>query len=243
MIEPTIQSALFQWLHSRGETVREMRTQCGFNKKGVTLVELLIGLVIFGVVVAGIYRLLIAQGKAYTVQDQVAEVQQNIRTAMEIMLRDLRMAGYDSDAIGSVVSVPSPPVTPGQTSVTVFYEHNNILRQVTYSLDASSQLKRNQLPADSPPVEADGDPILENVEALTFTYGVDGNEDGAMDDLSGNGSIDDNDWVSAGAVGTRKVVAIRVFLSARPAQVNPDLQPLTPRQLISTVTLRNLALR
>ncbi len=53
-----------------------------FNSRGITLIELLVALVIFGFVVGGIYRLFVAQTKAYTVQDQVADVQQNVRSAM-----------------------------------------------------------------------------------------------------------------------------------------------------------------
>jgi Tfp pilus assembly protein PilW len=40
-------------------------------------------------VVGGFYRIFIAQSKAYTVQDQVVEVQQNVRNAMEILVKDL----------------------------------------------------------------------------------------------------------------------------------------------------------
>ena len=71
----------------------KLRNHLSFNKRGVTLIELLVALVIGGIVVAGIYRVFIAQSKAYTIQDQVVEVQQSIRSAMEILLRDLRMAG------------------------------------------------------------------------------------------------------------------------------------------------------
>jgi len=73
--------------------------------------------------------------------------------------------------------------------------------------------------------------LLENVEELNFTYGLDSNEDGALDN-----------WVSSGAVGTSKVVAVRVTVTARPVQVNPDVQAVSPRTLVSMVTLRNLCL-
>jgi prepilin-type N-terminal cleavage/methylation domain-containing protein len=57
-----------------------------FSEKGVTLIELLVALVICGIVVAAIYRLFVAQTRAYTVQDQVAEAQQNVRNAMELLV-------------------------------------------------------------------------------------------------------------------------------------------------------------
>jgi len=73
------------------------------------------------------------------------------------------------------------------------------------------------------------DILLENVDAFNLIYGVDTNEDGAVDN-----------WVSAANVGSNKVIAVRVALTARPTQVNTDLQMVSPRTLTSTITLRNL---
>lgn len=212
-----------------------METAFRLNKKGLTLIELLVGLVICAIVVAGIYRLFIAQGKAYVVQDQVVEVQQNVRSAMEVMLRDLRMAGFDDDTT-PLVTNPEPPVLPGDTSVTVRYEYGNAPYEVLYRLDAGSVLNRLETKNGVSTTET----MLENVDALTFSYGVDEDNDNAMDDRNGNGLADD--WVSAGTVGNLKIVAVRVSLTGWPTQVNPDLQSVRPRTLVSAVTLRNLSL-
>jgi len=48
-----------------------MNMKIRFSMKGVTLIELLVALVIGGIIIAGIYRVFIAQTRAYTVQDQV----------------------------------------------------------------------------------------------------------------------------------------------------------------------------
>jgi type IV pilus assembly protein PilW len=216
-----------------------MKISSKLNQKGITLIELLVALVICAMAVAGIYKLFISQTKAYTVQDQVVEVQQTIRSAMEILLRDLRMTGFDDDKATQAITVPSPPVTPniiGGSSIRLFYEYhdpntnNRFLYRVDYWRDAGTaslirELDRN----DGSPVERST--LLENVDALTFTYGVDSNEDGFVEN-----------WVSGASVGSLRVVAVRVTLTARPAQVNPDLQMIAPRTLVSTVTLRNLCL-
>jgi prepilin-type N-terminal cleavage/methylation domain-containing protein len=60
---------------------------------GVTLIELMIVLVIAAVLVAGVYSLFITQHRSYAVQDQVAGAQQDARAALNIMARDIRMAG------------------------------------------------------------------------------------------------------------------------------------------------------
>jgi prepilin-type N-terminal cleavage/methylation domain-containing protein len=63
------------------------------RQKGVTLIELMIVLVIAAILVGGIYTLFTTQQRSYSVQDQVTGVQQDARAALEIMARDIRMAG------------------------------------------------------------------------------------------------------------------------------------------------------
>lgn len=64
------------------------------NKRGVTLIELLIALVISAILVAGIYRIFISTQRSYTVQDQVVEMQQNVRAAINKMMREIRMVNF-----------------------------------------------------------------------------------------------------------------------------------------------------
>jgi type IV pilus assembly protein PilW len=205
------------------------------NRKGVTLIELLIALVICGMVAAGIYQVFIAQSKAYTVQDQVTEVQQSVRSAMEILLRDLRMAGYDNDNPLSTVTINSPVANLSDSAITVNYEYyDKALAQyqkhtVAYWRDGGSSSLIRQLTIND--VATPQETLLENVENINFTYGVDTNEDGALDN-----------WVAAGSIGISKVVAVRAALTARPVQINPDQKMISPRTLVSNVTLRNLCL-
>jgi type IV pilus assembly protein PilW len=224
-----------------------MKNTIRANNKGLTLIELLVGLVICAIVVAGIYRLFIAQSRAYTVQDQVVEVQQNIRSAMEVMLRDLRMTGFDDDRT-PLVSITQPPIFPGDDwitvrddSITVLYEYNNTACEVSYSLVGGTTLNRKETRSVNGVSTTTTEPILENVQALNFKYGVDEDEDGAMDDLNVLG-VREDDWVSAASIGSLKVVSVRVSLTARPTQTNPDLQSVTPRMLVSAITFRNLSL-
>lgn len=63
------------------------------KSKGVTLIELLIALVISAILVSGIYRTFVRQQKSYATQEQVADMQQNVRVAINRMIREIRMAG------------------------------------------------------------------------------------------------------------------------------------------------------
>ncbi len=204
------------------------------NRKGVTLIELLVGLVISGIVIAGIYRIFVSQTKAYTVQDQVVEVQQNIRSAMEILLRDLRMAGYDNDSLTSKVAI-ADPIVRADHEVTVNYEHDDTHRyEITYSLNNGILNRRLRIITDTGLTESDRtEPILENVETFNFQYGVDTNNDGAVEEMR-----------DAGGVGTSKTIAVQVTLQARPTPVNPDVVNMVmPRVLTTRVALRNLCLK
>ena len=220
------------------------------NKKGVTLIELLVGLVICGIIIAGIYRVFIAQTRAYTVQEQVVEVQQSIRSAMELMLRDIRMAGYTSN-INPVTLATS--VFPGDASLTtrndairVEYQRGGNRNTVAYYRNANSLMRDSDIGGNVTTEE-----LLQNVNPLNFTYGVDGivgfdtSQDGAMDDRNGDGIINDNDCrVSAATVngGNLNIIAIRISLTAGPSNDNPDFGNIVPRNLVSTVNLRNLCL-
>ena len=65
------------------------------RQQGFTLVELMVTLVISFVIAGAAYSAYVFQQKSYVIQEDVAEMQQNIRVALAIMTREMRMAGYD----------------------------------------------------------------------------------------------------------------------------------------------------
>jgi type IV pilus assembly protein PilW len=64
------------------------------NQKGISLIELMVAMVVSGILVAGIYRTFVSQQHTFAVQEQVVDLQQNIRLAINRMTRELRMAGF-----------------------------------------------------------------------------------------------------------------------------------------------------
>jgi type IV pilus assembly protein PilW len=60
---------------------------------GFTLMELLVVILMMGVVMAGIYAVYTSQQKSFVVQEDVAEMQQNLRAAMFFLVRDIRLSG------------------------------------------------------------------------------------------------------------------------------------------------------
>ena len=65
------------------------------NNAGFTLVELMIAIAIFGFVSAGMYATYQQQQNSYLTQEQVADMQQNLRSALFFITRDLKKAGFD----------------------------------------------------------------------------------------------------------------------------------------------------
>jgi len=186
-----------------------MKSPINLNTKGLTLIELVVTLIISGIVIAGVYRIFVAQSKAFSVQDQVVEVQQNVRSAVELVLRDLRMAGYDDYSANSTVhGYESCCLSCFQQfhlgELRVLWHRNRPIPTAHSSLlewcgifDLDRELTVNEV---SRPQEI----LLENVDAFELTYGLDADGDGGMDDRNANNVIDGGDWVSAGGVGQQR---------------------------------------
>ncbi|MBW2058346.1 MAG: prepilin-type N-terminal cleavage/methylation domain-containing protein [Deltaproteobacteria bacterium] len=64
------------------------------GEKGLSLIELMVALVIGAIVIAGVYRTFMAQQRTFVVQEQISEAQQSARAIMDIIARDIRMAGF-----------------------------------------------------------------------------------------------------------------------------------------------------
>lgn len=67
---------------------------CG-KENGFTLTELLVAMVLAGIVMASLYSAYLTQQRSYQTTEDVNVVQQNLRSAMYFVEKDLRMAGYD----------------------------------------------------------------------------------------------------------------------------------------------------
>ena len=65
------------------------------NRDGFTLIEVLIALGIISVVLGGIYTAYRNQLKTFNTQEQMVDMQQNIRVASYFLEREIRMAGLD----------------------------------------------------------------------------------------------------------------------------------------------------
>lgn len=131
------------------------------KNSGFTLIELLIVLVLSSILLAGSYRTFIAQQKVYTVQDQVADTQQNVRVAIDKMTREIRMAGYGninyvlglSGGVNGFTSVIT--IIPGPNQITIVGAFKQIRRSNGEPIVVSS-VSGNQVTLDYATDEFDG---------------------------------------------------------------------------------------
>jgi len=70
------------------------------KESGFTLVELLISMTIGLIILAALSSTFLMQRKIYDVQEQIVEMVQTARAAMDMMTREIRMAGYDPTGAG-----------------------------------------------------------------------------------------------------------------------------------------------
>jgi prepilin-type N-terminal cleavage/methylation domain-containing protein len=91
------------------------------RKMGLTLIELLIALALSSILIAALYRVFMSQHKTYGIQDQVADMQQNVRIAVGQMIREIRMAGYGGNilAIFGNINGFTDIITPSDNSITI----------------------------------------------------------------------------------------------------------------------------
>ncbi len=100
-----------------------LKTKVNTNT-GFTLVELLIALVLSIVIVGAVYATFNSQQKSFSLTNQKMDMQQQGRAAMNMIMRDLRMAGClvpSSKAIRVVNNNISSGTTPASDELTVLY--------------------------------------------------------------------------------------------------------------------------
>ena len=94
---------------------------------GITLVELLVAVAAFAIVSLVAFGVLSTSRQSASMNDQTVQIQQNVRLAMDLIARDVRMAGFGYPSAGSVpgctnhinasVQSAGPPFVPGDNAV------------------------------------------------------------------------------------------------------------------------------
>ena len=77
------------------------------GQKGFTLVDILVGLALASVLMAATVSLFTTMGRSYTTQNVSADVQQVARAGIELMIQQIRMAGFDPSGRAAAAILPN----------------------------------------------------------------------------------------------------------------------------------------
>jgi len=142
------------------------------DNKGFTLIEILVGLAVTGIVMTTVYTAYMSQQRSYVAQEAVAIMQQNLRAGMYMMTRELRMAGYDPKRTANA-KIESLTTTTGAATVRFTKDEDmsgstagDSGEDVTYNLyvatDGIQKLGRKN--------PTNNMPVAENIEKLHLTF-------------------------------------------------------------------------
>jgi len=112
----------------------------GFSEAGFTLVEMMAAFVILFIAMTAAYATFEFQHASFTTQNRVAETQQNLRSAMEVLSRDIMLAGY---GIPAAVNLPAGLLPSGDNTIRTVDPWNStttadqIVLLYTYDMDAN----------------------------------------------------------------------------------------------------------
>jgi len=171
-------------------------SSCENNERGFTIVELLVGLAI-GLILLGVaVKIFLVQQRAYSVQEQLSEMQQNIRAAMDMIVKESKMSGYnptgasfngityDTSQLQILADLDGDGLTTGTNE------------DITYTYDAGNlQIERD--------TGGGGQPLAESITGFTFSYL---NTDGV------------------GTTTSTAIRQIEITITGRTARTDPDLK-------------------
>ncbi len=199
------------------------KSLAGNRECGFTLLEVLISLAAGSILLGAVVSTFVLHSKSYDVREQMTEMVQTARAAMDMISREIRMAGYDPTGAG----FDAIPHDASQLQIRADIQGdkpdnpsdgdtNDSNENIVYSYDSKDlQIDRN--------TGGGRQPFAENIEAFTFAY------------LDQDGSP---------TAATGDIRQIRVTITARTARPDPQYSAnggYRTFTLTSLVTPMNLA--
>lgn len=134
---------------------------------GFTLIELMVSMAIGLAVLAAIAGTFTAQTRQNSAEEQIGQMQQNVRGALDLMIREIQMAGY-KPAGGSFNGIQTSTATTLRIKLDLDssgVETDGTTDDISYSFDSSTGLITRTL--NNPGSSAT---LADNVTAFSFTY-------------------------------------------------------------------------
>jgi len=236
------------------------------KNKGFTLIEILITMAITGIVSAAIFTAFQSQQKSYVVQESVAAMQQNLRAGMDMMVWEIRMAGYDPtrDAGAKIEKAESDLIyftkddnNDANDKKNSDGDLNDSSEHIVFDLYDSSGIRVLGRTASSSVIDItenptghfeakDHQPLAENIDALEFYYTL---ADGTQVPIP-SGSVPDPTLIRSVQITLlarvdrtdQKFVNTRTYTTPGGQTWGPYNDNFRRRLLTTTVKCRNMGL-
>jgi type IV pilus assembly protein PilW len=182
----------------------------GNNQSGLTFIELMIAMVIAGLLMAVMVMAFRGQSRTHNTQQEISTLQEDMWSALQLISRDIRMAGYDRTATG-IFGIIKATATEFQATQDI--NENGVLLPVATNPEEDI---RYALTGTSLGRSTNGgalQPVIDNITQLAFEY----------ESITKNGN---NPWVWNWSQTPGDLTAVRV--------VKVCMQGRTPRQTSTT---------
>ncbi len=139
-----------------------LKNQTLGKQAGFTLVELMVAITVASIVIIAMYAAYRLQVQTAAAQDSVTQMQQNQRAGLDILIDDLRMAGYDpeeTDKFGFEISATFSDGAANTEAVTT----NATTLAFTLDVDGDGNL-------DKSPEDVNGDGVIDMAEMEQIAY-------------------------------------------------------------------------
>ena len=137
--------------------------------EGFTIIELLIALTLSLVVLTSVSGAFISQRKTYASQEQMTEMIQGTRAVMEIITREVKLAGFNPTGSTTLVGIPysttqleiradldgDGTATASDTNEVIIYSHDGSVLEINRNAGQAWSYARI---------------LAENIESFTFGY-------------------------------------------------------------------------
>jgi type IV pilus assembly protein PilW len=191
------------------------------NVTGFTLTELMVAMGIGMVVLAAVTTTFMAQAKFYNAQEQINEMQQNARGALDVITRELKMAGYKPNGgtfDGVTYSVSQLMIQADLDGNGGISTSGSANEQISYAYDSTNKQITRKIGTGTVEVLAD------NITAFTFSY------------LNSSGAT------TATSSSIRQVAVSITAITAKPDPNYSSNNGYRTYQITATITPPNLGL-
>jgi len=184
---------------------QDRHSLCATSRQaGFTLIELMIGMALAVIVMLAAFTILTTTSKSLQANERIVDTQQNLRVAMELLVRDLKLAGFGNPGVAiGACTYPIVPADQTPTGVDSGPDSVQLLVPTTRATGSNRWTLRN-------PTTSAG------TTQITL-------QPGAVADMVTSGLVANTSYVSIGGSATAQVTALDASNSTLNVAIPPPL--------------------